>query len=116
AASEWLDAAELESVRLLANVGVEMGSGSDLIGPEQHTRAWEIALKARLIGAAAAIDSATRINAKIMRIDDCVGTIEPGKVADLIVYRGADPVANPELFMSRRPDCVLLSGRLVRGK
>lgn len=113
--SEWLDAAELESVRLLAEVGVEMGSGSDLIGPEQNARAWEIALKARLIGAAAAIDSATRINAKIMRIDDRIGTIEPGKLADLIVYRAADPVADPELFMSRRPDFVLLSGKLVRG-
>ena len=114
AEAEWLDAAELESVRLLAEVGVEMGSGSDLIGPAQDTRAWEIGLKARLLGAAAAIDSATRVNARIMGIDDRVGTIEQGKVADLVVYRGCDPVADPELFMSRRPDCVLLSGEAVR--
>ena len=90
------------------------GSGSDLIGPDQGSRAWEIALKARLIGVGAAIDSATRINAKIMRIEDRVGTIEPGKLADLIVYRGVDPVADPELFLTLRPDDVLLSGARVR--
>ncbi|MGO3147961.1 MAG: hypothetical protein ACTIJ6_09815 [Leucobacter sp.] len=93
---EWLDAAELKSVRLLAEVGVEMSSGLDLIG------------------AAAAIDSATRVNAKIMRIDDRVGTIEPSKLAHPIVYQSIDPVANPELFMSRRPDFVLLAGSVVR--
>lgn len=112
--SEWLDAAELQSVKLLAEVGVEMGSGSDLIGEDQDTRAWEIGLKAALIGAVAAIDSATRVNAKILGIDDRVGTIEVGKLADLVVYRACDPVANPELFMTERPDFVFLSGELVR--
>lgn len=112
--SEWLDAAELRSIKLLAEVGVEMGSGSDLIGANQDTRAWEIGLKAALIGAVAAIDSATRINAKILGVDESVGTIAVGKVADLVVYQSCDPVSDPELFMTERPDFVFLSGELVR--
>jgi len=37
--------------------------------------------------------SATRVGAQIMRMGDKLGTIEPGKIADILVV-GADPLSN----------------------
>ena len=94
--------------------GVPIGSGSDLIGPIQNRRGLEIALKARLIGAMAAIMSATSVNARIMRVQDKIGSVEPGKLADLIAV-DFDPLAEPELFAD--PDRVILvvkAGQIVK--
>ncbi len=52
-----------------------------------------------------AIVAMTATNAKIMRIDDRLGTVEVGKVADLIAVHG-DPLAEPRLFDD--PDRVAL--------
>jgi imidazolonepropionase-like amidohydrolase len=92
-------------VKLAYDAGVVMGSGSDLIGPEQRRRGLELVLKARIIGAMEAIVSATHTNARILGADDRLGSLEPGKLADLIAVRG-DPLADPELFDD--PDRVVL--------
>lgn len=94
--------------------GVLVGSGSDLVGPVQDHRGLEIGLKARLIGAMAAICSATSVNAAIMRVADKIGSIETGKLADLIAV-DFDPLSQPELF--RDPDRVILvvkGGEIVK--
>ncbi|MFF9020289.1 metal-dependent hydrolase family protein [Streptomyces eurythermus] len=94
--------------------GVPIGSGSDLIGPNQNRRGLEIALKARVLGAREAIMSATSVNARIMRVADRIGSIETGKLADLIAV-DFDPLAEPELFDD--PDRVVLvvkGGRIVK--
>lgn len=85
--------------------GVPIGSGSDLIGPNQNRRGLEIALKAKIIGAREAIMSATSVNASIMRVADKIGSIEAGKYADLVAV-DFDPLAEPELFDD--PDRVVL--------
>jgi len=85
--------------------GVAVGSGSDLIGPDQNRRGLEIVLKARVLGAMEAIVSATSVNAKIMRVADRIGSIEVGKMADLVAV-DFDPLAEPELFDD--PDRVVL--------
>ncbi|MBL1082686.1 amidohydrolase family protein [Streptomyces actinomycinicus] len=94
--------------------GVPIGSGSDLIGPNQNRRGLEIALKARVLGAREAIMSATSVNARIMRVADRIGSVESGKLADLIAV-DFDPLAEPELFDD--PDRVVLvvkGGRIVK--
>ncbi len=40
-----------------------------------------------------AVQSATRVAAELLRIDDRLGTIESGKLADLIAVKD-DPLAN----------------------
>lgn len=85
--------------------GVPIGSGSDLIGPNQNRRGLEIALKARVIGAREAIMSATSVNASIMRVADRIGSIEAGKYADLVAV-DFDPLTEPDLFDD--PDRVVL--------
>lgn len=103
------------AVRLAKEYGITMGSGSDLIGPEQTGRGMEIGLKADLIGAMDAIVSATATNARILRRDD-LGTVEVGKVADLIAVDG-DPLQDPWLLAD--PDRVVLviqGGRVVKDR
>jgi len=71
-------------------------------------------LKAEILGAMAAIVSATSVNASIMRVADKIGSVETGKLADLIAV-DFDPLASPELF--DRPERVVLvvkNGRNVK--
>lgn len=85
------------AVAIAHKAGVVVGSGSDLIGPEQNRRGLELKLKADILGAMEAIVSATRTNARILRRDQELGTLEVGKLADVIAIDG-DPLAHPDLF------------------
>jgi imidazolonepropionase-like amidohydrolase len=58
-----------------------------------------------------AIRAATVNAARAFRIQDSVGSIEPGKVADLIAVAG-DPLA--DIGTLGRPVLVLSRGRIVR--
>lgn len=110
-----LESGMSNAVRLAKQFGVTMGSGSDLIGPEQVGRGTEIGLKADILGAMDAIVSATATNARILRRAD-LGTIEVGKRADLIAVDG-DPLAEPWLLAD--PDrivVVIQDGRIVKDR
>jgi imidazolonepropionase-like amidohydrolase len=86
--------AGLQSLRIAQAAGVQIGSGSDLLGPMRRFQGQEIALQAQALGAAAAIIAATRTNAKLLGIGAETGTIEVGKRADLIAVAG-DVLADP---------------------
>jgi imidazolonepropionase-like amidohydrolase len=110
-----LEAGMSNAVRLAKEHGITMGSGSDLIGPEQTGRGMEIGLKADLIGAMDAIVSATATNARILRRGD-LGTIEAGKQADIIAVDG-DLLDDPWLLAD--PDrivVVIQAGRIVKDR
>ena len=47
------------------------------------------------MNAQTALECATRVNATILGLADEIGTIESGKIADLVVVQG-DPLANLE--------------------
>lgn len=85
------------SVQLAHDAGIPLGSGSDILGPAQDRRGLELALKAELLGPMEAIVSATSVNARILHLEAELGTVEPGKRADLIAVEG-DPLANPALL------------------
>ena len=85
------------ALELAYRAGVKIGSGSDIIGPLQHLKGRELALKAEVMGAMGAIVSATRTNAEMMGLSDQIGTIERGKLADLIVLDG-NPLKDMTLF------------------
>ena len=85
------------AAKIAYDAGVPVGSGSDLSGPGSERRGMEIALKARTLGAAAAIESATSVNARILGIADKVGTIAAGRHADVIAVDG-DPLTDPGLL------------------
>ncbi len=103
-----------DSVRLAAAHGVTIGSGSDLLGSEQNRRGLEIALKAELLGPMAAIVSASATNAAILGVQDDLGTVAPGKLADVIAVDG-DPLAEPALFDNpERVVLVVKDGAIVK--
>jgi imidazolonepropionase-like amidohydrolase len=102
------------ATRLAYDKGVAIGSGADLLGVEQNRHGLELVLKARILGPMAAIESATATNARIMRMDDRLGTIMPGKLADLIAVTG-DPLTEPDLFDDpTRVVLVIKGGQIVK--
>lgn len=103
------------AVKLAADAGVKIGSGSDILGIEQNRRGLEVTLKAAILGPMVAVVSATRTNAELLGLDDQIGTVTEGKLADLVAFDG-DPLADPDLFDA--PDRVRLvvqAGKVVRG-
>ena len=76
------------SIEIMGETGVRVGSGSDIVGPLQDRRGRELANKARFMGAADAIATATTGNAQLFYMEDRIGTVEVGKEADVILVEG----------------------------
>lgn len=93
------------SLELAFDKGVVVGSGTDLLGPDQNRRGLELALKADVLGPMQAIVSATRESARIIRRQHDLGTVEEGKLADLVAV-DFDPLTDPSRFED--PDRVVL--------
>ncbi len=99
-----------DSFRMALAAGVKISSGSDQ-GPPCEAALLEIELLARTgLGAHGAIVAATRTAAEVCRASDHLGTIEPGKLADLIAV-----TANPleDIAHVRRLALVVKDGRVV---
>lgn len=78
----------LASLEVARAAGLKICSGSDVLASMQPFKSMELGLKARVLGAHAAILSATRTNAELFGLAGEIGTVEPGKRADLIVVDG----------------------------
>jgi imidazolonepropionase-like amidohydrolase len=103
-----------DSLGLAYEKGLRIGSGSDVLAEMQGEKGREIACQARVMGAMNAIIAATRTNAQLLRIDKEVGTVEEGKLADLIVL-DADPLREPDIFgHSQHVRLVVSGGEIVK--
>lgn len=106
----------LGHVREMREAGVRLMAGSDVAvlnvfpGASLHE---ELRLFVDSIGMSPleALASATREPAEWLGLADSIGTIEPGKVADLVLL-DADPLA--DVTNTRRIGAVLVRGRLFR--
>ncbi len=109
-----LDGAET-SLAIACAKGLKIGSGSDCLGPMQVYKGMELALQARVMGPMAALVAATRTNAEILDQGDRLGTLEAGKLADLILVKG-DPLKDMSLFQNYRDNLTLIiqDGRMVK--
>ena len=104
------------SLEMAHKAGVKLASGSDVVGPWQGRRGEELMFKARVMGAHAAIISATRTNAELFMLEDEIGTIEPGKRADLVLVKG-QPL--DDISIMAQPDdvvVVLQDGAVVKDR
>lgn len=109
-----VETAMARSLAMARAAGVVIGSGSDILGPHQTRRGMELAIRSELEDPMQAILSATATNARILRRGDTLGTIESGKIADLVAV-DFDPLQKPQLFED--PDHVRLvmkSGTIVK--
>jgi len=103
----------VDAVKLARTAGVTLGSGSDLLGPHQEHRGLELVLRSEIEGPMAAIVAATATNARVLRADDRLGTVEAGKLADLVAVRG-DPLAEPRLFDDPERVVLVVKGGVVK--
>ena len=95
--------------------GAVMGMGTDSGTPMNfHTEALWRELKAHVdlgMTPMEAIVAATRVNARILGLADDLGTIEPGKIADIVVLRGDPRFSITEL---NEPEFVVKDGKVYR--
>lgn len=94
-----------EAVQHAVAAGVKIANGSDMLGKSLPVMGREIELQAEAQGANNAIRSATAISAELLGLSDVLGTITPGKEADLILVDG-DPLKDPGLL--GRPEAIVM--------
>jgi imidazolonepropionase-like amidohydrolase len=103
------------AVELAQRAGVKIASGSDIVGPGMEFKGRELLIKGEILGAMGAIVSATKTNAELLNLGDKLGTIESGRLADLIVLDG-NPLKDLSLFESgpTKVSLVLKEGRVMK--
>jgi imidazolonepropionase-like amidohydrolase len=105
------------ALELAKKAGVKIASGTDIIGPFQHLKGREFALKGEILSPMETIVSATRTNAELLRLEDRLGTLEAGKWADLIVIDG-NPLRDLTLFEQGVKTVLLVmkEGRIMKNR
>ena len=98
--------------RSAIQAGVRVGVGTDYVGfpPEYAVRELAQLVQAGMTPMQA-IQAATRVNAELLGWEDRLGTVEPGKLADLMAVEG-DPLE--DISALERVRFVLVGGRVAR--
>jgi imidazolonepropionase-like amidohydrolase len=104
---ELVGRAGRRALELAFRAGVKIASGSDIVGPAQYLKGRELAIKAEVMGPMGAIVSATKTNAELLNVSDRLGTVEPGKLADLIVTVD-NPLEKIGLFEDGRKNVLMV--------
>ena len=103
-----------QSVEIAMAAGVNIASGADLFGQNYGLKAMELQLKAAVMGPIASLVSATRTNAELLERSNEIGTLEPGKQADLIMVSG-NPVDDITILQDEKNiPLVVQNGRVVK--
>jgi imidazolonepropionase-like amidohydrolase len=101
----------LDAVGKAIKSGVKVGVGTDYVGFPVRQGVRELS---RLVEAGMtpmqAIQAATRVNAELLGWQDDVGTVQPGKLADIIAVPG-DPLS--DLAVLEQVSFVMLGGREI---
>jgi imidazolonepropionase-like amidohydrolase len=92
--------------------GCKIGSGSDLLGDMQAQRAVELELKGQVMKPMEVLLSATRVNAELFRMETEIGTVEPGKYADLIAIEG-NPLMDLRIFQDQDKLGLIMKGGVI---
>ncbi|NNG01832.1 MAG: amidohydrolase family protein [Desulfobacteraceae bacterium] len=114
---EYVRERSKDALKTAVDAGCIIGSGSDLFGAAQKRRAAELELKAEVMGALEAIRSATSVNARILGDSEELGSIEPGKLADMILVDG-DPLENIGILKDyhEKIPVVMIDGKFHRNE
>lgn len=104
------------SVEQCMAAGVQLGLGTDLLGMLHGHETQELVRRAGVDGALSTLRSATRINAKILQLDEEIGSVGNGYRADLLVVKG-DPIADIGLLTPEGGGirAVVRDGKVMRG-
>jgi len=109
----------LESVRMAREAGVHVAMGTDAGTPfNLHgENLGELKYLAEMgYSPMKALESGTRIAAQVLGLENELGTIEEGKLADLIVVDG-NPLEDVGLLLNAEAICIIMQGgKLVKGE
>jgi imidazolonepropionase-like amidohydrolase len=104
----------VESLTRAYRAGCRIASGSDLLGDMAVHRPMELALKGQVMAPMDVLVSATRVSAELLRLEDRIGTVAPGKEADLIAVAG-NPLDDLGVFQDpERLHLVMKGGTVYR--
>lgn len=104
----------IRALRYAYEAGVRISSGSDLLGPLQDRKARELEIKTEVMSPMEAVISATRTNAELFGMEGEIGTVEEGKLADLLVVEG-NPLENIAVLQDRgNLKLIMKAGRVVK--
>lgn len=105
-----------DTVRMAMRLGVPIAAGTDAsVRPDGHGRnAMEMVLLTQIgMAPGQALEAGTREGARLMGLDHDIGTLEPGKLADIIAVPG-DPLA--DIKVTEHVSFVMQGGRIVVGR
>jgi imidazolonepropionase-like amidohydrolase len=104
-------AQHIAAVGKAIKAGVHVGVGTDYVGfpVQQGVRELAVLVEAGMTPMQA-IQAATRVNAELLGWQDRIGTVEPGKLADIIAVPG-DPLK--DLSLLEKVSFVMLGGREI---
>jgi len=105
--ANYLREKNLESLDIANQVGIKIASGSDVIGAFQSHKGMELELKSKVLGTMGAIVASTKTNAELLRQEKDLGTVEEGKLADLILING-DPLKDISLIQDYKKNITLI--------
>jgi imidazolonepropionase-like amidohydrolase len=89
----------MASVEKIQRAGVTIGFGTDLLGELETQQCLEFQVRAEIQQPIDVLRSATSLNARILRVEDSIGQIAPGFLADIIAVDG-NPLEDLSVFNS----------------
>ncbi|MGB0066585.1 MAG: amidohydrolase family protein, partial [Isosphaeraceae bacterium] len=105
-------AARSTMFRAAVRLGVKIGFGTDSAVSPHGVNAKEFALMTALgMPPLAALKSATSVDAELLGVSDIVGTLEPGKLADIIAVPG-DPTS--DITATEKVIFVMKEGKILK--
>src|SRR5215210_4133140 len=104
----------IRALRYAYEAGAKIASGSDLLGPLQGRKARELEIKTEVMSPMESLVSATSTNTELFGMQDLIGTIEEGKLADLLVVDG-NPLDDISVLQEKKNIKVIMKGgRIVK--
>jgi imidazolonepropionase-like amidohydrolase len=99
----------IRALRYAYEAGAKIASGSDLLGPLQDRKARELEIKTEVMSPMESLMSATKTNAELFGLQDLIGTVEEGKLADLLVVEG-NPLEDISVLQDRNNLKIIIKG------
>ncbi len=106
----------IRALRYAYEAGVRIASGSDLLGPLQDRKARELQIKTEVMSPMESLLSATKTNAALFGMEGEIGTVEEGKLADLLVV-DVNPLEDISVLQRKESiKLIMKGGRAVKNE